>query len=302
VALAFPSPPGKKQGPHSAHGRADSPGQLAWLDLATLAVNATQEVDESPGDVVLTHDRTRLLVTHYDMKRAMDVAAAGGNASAMAATLQVWDARAKTKLGQRAICVAPHGVITTPDDATAVVACYGSDELALVDLLGTGLPTQRFPLGAQQGVLGAPKFGPYSATLTPDAARIIVANLEGADVRVFDRAAKAFLPERAMTLGARVFMPDFVDAHAMIAPLQGPDGIARVNVERGLIEARVSTAADVCTSPHVARKAKDGRVYVVCEGDHLRPGAVIEIDPSSLAVRRRWTVGVYPDAIVFGDD
>jgi DNA-binding beta-propeller fold protein YncE len=303
VALAFPAPPGKaaKKDPHAAHGRADDPGRLAWLDLGTLAVTATREVDESPGDVILTHDRTRLLVTHYDMKRAMEVAAAGGNAGAMAATLQVWDARAKTKSAERAICVAPHGVVTTPDDAIAIVACYGSDELALVDLSGPGLPTQRFPLGAQQGVAGAPKYGPYSATLTPDAARVIVADLEGADVRVFDRAAKAFLAEKTMTLGARVFMPEFVTPRAILAPLQGPDGLARVDVERGEIEARVPMPKDVCQSPHAAKKAKDGRVYVVCEGDHVGPGAVIEVDPVSLAVKRRWVVGVYPDGIAFGE-
>jgi DNA-binding beta-propeller fold protein YncE len=302
VAFAFPAPPDKKRDPHAGHGRADDPGKLAWLDLGTLAVTGIREVDESPGDLVLTHDRTRILVTHYDMRRAMDVAAAGGNAGAMAATLQVWSGKSKTKLAERAICVAPHGVVTTPDDAVAIVACYGSDELALIDLALPGLPTQRFPLGARQGVAGAPKYGPYSATLTPDAARVVVADLEGADVRVFDRAAKSFLADKTMTLGARVFMPAFVDARALIAPLQGPDGVARLDIDRGEIQARLGTPPEVCQSPHMAKKAKNGQVYVVCEGDHKGPGALVEIDPSSLAVKRRWTVGVYPDGVAFGDD
>jgi DNA-binding beta-propeller fold protein YncE len=302
VALAFPAPPDKRtKDPHAAHGRADDPGKVAWLDLATLAVTATRDVDENPGDVLLTHDRTRILVTHYDMKRAMEVALAGGNAGAMAATLQVWDARDRTKIAERAICIAPHGVLTTPDDAIAAVACYGSDELALVDLTSPGLHTQHFPLGPQQGVAGAPRYGPYSATLSPDASRVIVADLEGADVRVFDRAAKAFLPDKTLTLGARVFMPEFVGARAMLAPLQGPDGVARLDVERGVVEARAALAPAVCQSPHAARKAKDGRVYVVCEGDHVGPGALIEIDPATLAVIRRWVVGVYPDGVAFGD-
>jgi len=301
VALAFPAPPGKTKDPHKAHGNADDPGKLAWLDLDTLAIVAARDVDENPGDVVLTHDRTRLLVTHYDMKRAMDVAMAGGNAGAMAATLQVWDAKTRTKIEERAVCVAPHGIAVTADDRAAMIACYGSDELAVVDLTLPGLPTARYPLGAQQGVPGAPHFGPYSATLSPDGARVIVASLEGADVRVFDRAKKAFLPERTMTLGARVMMPDFVTDHAIVAPLQGPDGVARLDVDTGVVEARVAMAADVCQSPHAARRSKDGRVYVVCEGDHKAPGAVIEIDPVTLAVKRRWIVGVYPDGIAFGE-
>ncbi len=302
VALAFPAPPGKSKDPHRAHGNASDPGKLVWLDLGTLAVVAAREVDENPGDVVLTHDRTRLLVTHYDMKRAMDVAMAGGNAGAMAATLQVWDARTRTKLAERAVCVAPHGIAVTADDRTAMIACYGSDELAVVDLVSPGLPTARYPLGAQQGVPGAPHFGPYSATLSPDGGRVIVASLEGADVRVFDRAKKAFLPARTMTLGARVMMPDFVSDHAIVAPLQGPDGVARLDVETGAVEARVAMPAPVCQSPHAARRAQDGRVYVVCEGDHTAPGAIVEIDPLTLAVKRRWVVGVYPDGIAFGED
>ena len=302
VALAFPAPPGKSKDPHKAHGNADDPGKLAWLDLTTLAVLAARDVDENPGDVIRTHDGTRLLVTHYDMKRAMDVAMAGGNAGAMAASLQVWDAKTRTKLQERAVCVAPHGIAVTPDDKTAMIACYGSDELAVVDLTAPGLPTARYPLGAQQGVPGAPHFGPYSATLSPDAARVVVASLEGADVRIFDRAQKSFLPDRTMTLGARVMMPDFVDAHEIVAPLQGPDGIARLNVDTGVVEARVATAADVCQNPHAARRAKDGRVYVVCEGDHKGAGAVLEIDPITLATKKRWVVGVYPDGIAFGDD
>lgn len=302
VALAFPAPPTASKDPHKAHGNGDDPGKLAWLDLSTLAVIATRDVDENPGDIVLTHDRTRLLVTHYDMKRAMDVAMAGGNAGAMAATLQVWDAKTKTKLAERAVCVAPHGVAVTADDRTAMVACYGSDELAVVDLSSPGLPTARYPLGAQQGLPGVPHFGPYSATLSPDGARVVVASLEGADVRVFDRAKKAFLPERTMTLGARVMMPDFLDGATLVAPLQGPDGVARLDVETGAVVARVPFGDTVCQNPHAARRAKDGRVYVVCEGDHKAPGAVVEIDPKSLAVKRRWVVGVYPDGIAFADD
>jgi hypothetical protein len=121
------------------------------------------------------------------------------------------------------------------------------------------------------------------------------------DLRVFDRAAKRFDPARTVSLGARAFMPAFVDARTVIVPMQGPDGIARVNVETGAVDARVATEG-TCRAPHVARVAKDGRTYVVCEGDHAAPGAIVQIDPATLAIVRRWTVGVYPDALVFGDE
>ena len=305
VALAFPPVPpaaGATKDPHASHGGGEDRGQLARVDLATLSVNATRDVDENPGDVVATHDRAHLLVTHFDMKRAMNVATAGGAPSRMFATLQVWDAKAFTLVGSRPLCVAPHGVTTTPDDRVALVACYGSDELAVVDLTSPTLPSARYALGASPGVPGAPTYGPYSATLAPDGNRVVVADLEGMDVRVFDRSEKRFLADKTVSLGARAFMPAFVGNEALLVPLQSPDGLARIDVGAAKITGRVAFEGDACRSPHAVHKAKDGRVYLVCEGDHVAPGAVVEIDPLSLAIRRRWEVGVYPDGIAFGDE
>ncbi len=307
AGLAFPEPkPGgatkpAPNDPHASHGNAESHGELVRLDLNRVAVNEAREVDENPGDVVLTHDQAHVLVTHFDMRRAMDVASAGGATSKMFAALQVWDAATMTLVGSRPLCVAPHGVTTTRDDKTAFVACYGSDELAVVDLTNPALPTARYPLGASPGAPGLPTYGPYSATLSPDEKTVVVASLEGMDVRVFDRDAKRFVGDRTVTLAARAFMPAFLDAKTIVVPLQGPDGIVRVDLDAGTITARVGTG-ETCPAPHVARVAKDGRLYVVCEGDHVKPGLVVQLDPATLAIRKKWTTGVYPDAVAFGDD
>jgi DNA-binding beta-propeller fold protein YncE len=307
VALAFPpdadASKKKKKDPHASHGNAGNPGKLARLDLATLAVKVTREVDENPGDVVLTHDRSRVLVTHFDMKRAMDVAARGGGSPAtMFAELLVLDARDLKKLGGRPICVAPHGVATTKDDRTAFVACYGSDELAVVDLSAPGhaLPTSRHPLGASPGVPGVPRYGPYSATLSPDEALVVVADVEGQDVRVWDRAKKVFVPDKTVPLSAKAFMPAFVGPRALLVPTQAPDGLARIDLDTARVVKRVPFDKKDCMLPHVVAVANDGRAYLVCEGDHAAPGTVLEIDPESLATKKKWTVGVYPDGIAFG--
>lgn len=300
VALAFPpDPEKKKKDPHASHGGSADLGQLARLDLATLAVRETAEVDENPGDVILTHDRTRAIVTHFDMKRVMDVAARGAATPATSfAHLAVFDTKTMKKIASRAVCAAPHGVATTKDDKTAFVACYGGDELAIVDLSSSTLPTTRVPLGGAPGVPGVPRYGPYSATLTPDEKEVVVANLEGKDVRFFDREEKKFT--RTVTLDAKAFMPAFAPDGALLVPLQAPDGIARIEGEK--IAARTSYPKDVCALPHVVRFDASGRAYLVCEGDHRGPGAVLEIDPQKLTVKRRWTVGAYPDGIAFGDD
>lgn len=305
VALAFP-PEAKtsaKKDPHASHGNASDVGKLARLDLGNLAVRASRDVDENPGDVVLTHDKKRVLVTHFDMKRAMDVAARGGaSPSTMFAQLVVFDARDMKKLGSRPVCVAPHGITIASDDRTAYVACYGSDELAIVDLAGDGFATSRIPLGGAQGVPGVPRFGPYSATLSPDEKLVVVADLEGQDIRVLDRATKRFLPDRSVPLAAKAFMPAFVDDHTLLVPMQSPDGLARVDLVTAKVERRTSFPKEQCALPHVVRVAKDGRVYLVCEGDHRAPGSVLEVDPVTLGVKKEWKVGAYPDGLAFGDD
>lgn len=302
VALAFPAPLVPTKDPHASHGNAETLGKLARVDLGTLGVKDLRELDANPGDVILTHDRARVLVTHFDMKRAMNAAAAGTPPSTFFATLQVWNAKTLQKEGSRPLCVAPHGMVTTRDDKTAIVACYGSDELAIVDLTTATLSSARFPLGTAQGVLGVPHYGPYSALLSPNEDEVVVADLEGMDVRVFDLKAKHFLPDRTMTLGARVFMVEYVSPTVILAPLQSPDGLARIDIAKGEIEKRIAFTKEECQAPHVARKTKDGRVYLVCEGDHTAPGAVVEIDPVTLAIKKRWVVGVYPDGIAFGED
>ena len=302
VALAFPPEPGKKKDPHASHGGASDVGRLVRLDLDSLAATAATLVDENPGDVILTHDRSRVLVTHFDMKRAMDVAARGAASPAtMFAHLVVIDARTMKRVGSRAVCTAPHGVVTTRDDRTAFVACYGSDELAIVDLATDGFPVSRIPLGSAPGVPGVPRYGPYSVTLSPDEKLVVVADLEGQDIRIFDRASKRFVAERTVPLAAKAFMPAFIDATTLLVPTQAPDGLARVDIEGARVTARRPLTKTECTLPHVVKVAKDGRAYLVCEGNHTQPGSVLEIDKDSLATKKRWSVGVYPDGIELGE-
>jgi len=296
VALAFP-PDDAGQGKHAGHGSSDSLGQLLRLDTGTLALGAAVDVDQNPGDVVLTHDHERVLVSHFDMRRAMENAKSGGSAASMFARLSVFDAKTLRPLGARAVCVAPHGIAVTKDDREALVACYGSDEIAVVELDGA-MEVSHVPIGASAAALGAPRFGPYSVTLSPDGAVAVVADLESADVRVLDIAKRAL--GEPIAVGGRAMMPDFSGERVALVPLQGPDGLARVDLDKGAVQERVAYG-DECKSPHVVRVARDGRAYVVCEGDHRSPGAVLEVDRTTLATKRRWVVGVYPDGIAFGE-
>jgi DNA-binding beta-propeller fold protein YncE len=296
VALAFPPEDAPTGGKHAGHGGSDSAGELLRLDARSLGVEMSRDVDQNPGDVVLTHDRTRVLVTHFDMRRAMREAKAGAATSKMYARLLVLDARTLEQIAARPVCVAPHGVAISKDDALAAIACYGSDEIALVDLRSPELPVAHVPIATGAGVPGAPRFGPYSVAIAADGRRALVADMESDDVRVLDLAKREF-EDTVVPLGARAMMPDFVDAEDALVPLQSPDGLALVTLD-GTVKRRVAFGAE-CKNPHVARVATDGRAYVVCEGDHVAPGAVIQVDPVTLAIQKRWVVGVYPDGIAF---
>jgi len=297
VALAFPPEDAPTQGKHAGHGGSDSLGQLLRLDARSLGVEISHDVDQNPGDVVLTHDGKRVLVTHFDMRRAMREAKAGAATSKMYARLLVLDARSLDEIAARPVCVAPHGIAVAESDALAAIACYGSDEIALVDLASPDLPVTHVPIATGAGVPGAPRFGPYSVAIAKDQRRALVSDMESDDVRVLDLGKREF-EDIVVPLGARAMMPDFVAAEEALVPLQSPDGLARVALD-GTVKRRVSFGAE-CKNPHVARIAPDGRAYVVCEGDHVAPGAVIQVDPTTLAVEKRWVVGVYPDGIAFG--
>src|SRR5204862_872677 len=130
-------------------------------------------------------------------------------------------------------------------------------EIAVVDLASEGFPTSRIPLGATPGVPGVPRYGPYSATLSPDETRVLVADLEGQDVRVFERAGKRFFADKTVPLAAKAFMPAFVDAKTILVPLQAPDGLALVDIDDARVVKRTTFPKSDCALPHVVRVAKD---------------------------------------------
>ena len=91
VALAFPPADTNAADKHAGHGGSDSVGELLRLDQRDARRRDTRDVDQNPGDVVLTHDQKRVLVTHFDMRRAMQQAKAAAITSTMYARLVVLD-------------------------------------------------------------------------------------------------------------------------------------------------------------------------------------------------------------------
>jgi hypothetical protein len=51
----------------------------------------------------------------------------------------------------------------------------------------------------------------------------------------------------------------------------------------------------------IRKAASAGQLYLVCEGNHTQQSGVLEIDKDSLARKKRWDLGEYPDGIGFGE-
>jgi hypothetical protein len=301
IAYAYP-PPSAPPGPHSNHGMSMLPGIVVKLSLDDLRVLAQHDTDLNPGDIVLTPDRTRVLVSHFNLAEAL--ASPGADDATRRSTLRVFSAEDLTPLGTARVCIAPHGVAVSSDSRTAYVGCNGSDEMAIVALDQPGLPVERIPVGPGPGTAPVMRYGPYGVTLSPDGAFAYVNCLEGRGLRVFDIPQRRFLDELAVTrLGAAMF-PAFGPGDAtLLLPTQAPDGIARIRRDTMEVEQFRTFTREECELPHQAARGPDGRYYIVCEGHHQSPprtpGALLTIDPTDLSTVSRVELGLYPDAVVF---
>lgn len=302
--LSFPAPP-IVSGPHASHGSATVNGVLVKRSLCDGRLLGRVDVEANPGDVVLTPDGRTALVTHFDLARALTNA---GNPMAQRSNLLVIDVATMRVRHRLPLCVAAHGVGVTPDGRTALVACYGDDALGVVDLTSSPPTTALRYLGSPPANPTSPSHGPYSIGMSPDGQTAWVGCSESGVLVAYDIARGSFDSARLTRRlpGKPWFMGFTPDGSRMLVPTQNRDGVVEVSTSAPLaIERAVELTAEQCTLPHQAAWGPDGRWYLVCEGVHgsdasrWTPGTVLAIDPTDLTVRQRWTMGYFPDAILF---
>jgi DNA-binding beta-propeller fold protein YncE len=314
TALAYP-PPSVLPGPHASHGSSARSGFVQKLALDDLRVLGEVRVDTNPGDVVLSDDGARLVVSHFDLQKAIN---ADGGIEDKRATIALLDptqilAEGSAEPVRIPTCIAPHGVaLSRPDAKTAYVACYGEDVIAIVNLDDPKAEVVRVPIGAGGGQGGAPTYGPYSAVLSPTGKKLAVGNTESRDLRIFDVASQTFDPKPIKDMSRPMSAPFFTawsaDESKLFIPMQRPCSLAPcTQTADALIVVDVATGAIVlsrdfdkasCILPHEAVFSSDGSaLYVVCEGDHVSPSVVLALDPATLDTKATMNVGVYPDRV-----
>lgn len=297
IALSYPVL--AVSGPHAQHGSSVQSGYAQKLALDDFRILGQVRVDNNPGDIVLSEDGKRLVVSHFDLPR---VTTSMGDPEKARASLAVIEP-AKVLLSGSAdpkrikTCAAPHAVaLSRPDGARAFVACYGEDALAIVDL-DAGALIERVPLGPESGSIGAAAIGPYAAVLSPDGALVAIGNTISKDVRFFDVATNKVLLNRTFpTLGVPYFAGFSPDGSRLYIPMQNPDALLVIDLSAG--NAEISSryfSGDECIAPHLA-EVVGNEVFVVCEGDHKTPGRIVRLDANTLGTLSSAEVGIYPDA------
>jgi DNA-binding beta-propeller fold protein YncE len=287
-------------GPHGSHGGSVQSGYAQVLSLDDFRILGQVRVDNNPGDIVLSEDGKRLVVSHFDLVRALDNI---GDLDKQRATLAIIDPSTLEQPVPPAparidVCIAPHAVaLSRPDAARAYVACYGEDSIAIVDL-DAGQVLERVPVAAGASAQGNPQYGPYSAVLSPDGKMLAVGNQVSRDVSFFDTTTLAILPERTLSTQGVPFFPAWTaDGATLYVVTQTPDAVLAIDVTADNAELeRRDFAPGECDLPHIAEIQGDA-LLVVCEGDHVAPGKLLTLDPDTLETRTTTEVGVYPDAM-----
>ena len=303
VGLSNVSPAGAT-GPHAGHTGGTRDSYVQRLRLSDLEPDGDFRVDRDLGDIVLTPDGSRVLTSHFDLPKAIDAITMGLPIERGWANLVVGDAMTMQRLARIPVCIAPHGVTVTADGAIALLACYGDDRIAVVDL-GAEPPAvaARVAVGGTPSDVPPPRYGPYSVITSPDGTRAFVGNLESDDLRTLTIAPDhtVTLDASPLSLGAAVYFGAFSpDGARFWAPTQGPDELVLVDASAAApsVTRTRTFELDECVAPHEATYVPElDRVVLVCEGDHRGPGKVISLDPATLATTGEVVVDVYPDAL-----
>ena len=293
-------------GPHAEHGSSDTPGIFVKRSLCDFRLLGQVDVDPNPGDMALSRDGRTAYVSHFDLRRAQ---ANVGDPERQKSNLIVIDTATMTRTATIPVCVAAHGMVVSADGRTVFMACYGDDALGVVSLDGPR-PTVRLVYlgGSPPRSATSPTYGPYSLALSPDGASVWLGCAVANVLVAFDVATGARDDSRlTRRLPGKAWFPGFSpDGSSIVVPTQGRDSVTRLSTAAGLAlrDQRYFTPEE-CTLPHQVAYGPDGLYYLVCEGRHAtdpsrsQPGTVLVLHPDDLHTVRSFTVGVFPDAIVF---
>lgn len=275
VALAYPAPTDSSTSGHT-HGNSTKAGYIQKLDANDLSILGEMRVDADPGDLLLSEDGERLVVTHHNLARAAKDTAnyddRRSNVSIIRTSAIVTaDAPEPVRLPT---CAAPHGIATSSATGLLYVSCQAEDALAVVD--GDALMVRRIPLQNQGTVIGMPVFEPYEVSASPSGNLLALSNV-GAQrgVWLFDVTTETFrsatiavdgTPGRAL----------WYDDDTLLVPVRSVDGLLQANADGTRLDFR-DLSEQGCSPVDLAFSGDRRSVYVLC-GDLGTGSAILTLD------------------------
>ena len=289
VVLSYPlSAPGA----HAAQNGIVAPwGYVQALALADLAPVGDARVDRRAANIALSDDNGMVAVVHYDQELSLlgsDLESRRANLAllAPAAGLQTGTAQERSVR----LCVAPSDVVFGKGTPRAYVACTGEDALAVVDTASATV-LARVPAGDYA------TNKPTAIAIDPAGAHILLSNEISTRVVTFTATDMPALVHSTDDLPGLPRTVTFVSDSEYLVPLQDPNGIARIDAATGSMLGHRSYTDAECLNPQAVSVAADGRLFLVCEGDHYSPGSVVRLDATTLEIQGKVLVGLYPDQL-----
>ena len=289
VALSYPL---SVQSVHVAveTGASARAGYVQAFSLDDLRPLGEQRVEPSPAELSLSADGGLLAVSHYDTLRSI----ANKELDERRASLALIDPADSITSGASprfvSICVVPASIVLSADKTRAFVVCTGEDSIAVVDT-------------TRASVLGYVKAGdfavnkPYAMVGDPSGTRLVVSNQVARTVVLFSATDSPELRWSSPVFVGAPSFAGFLSDDTLVVPLQEPSSAAVLDADTGTITKEIAYADSDCLNPGEIQRAASGRVFMVCEGNHFGPGAIVELDPESLEVLGRVEVGLWPDRL-----
>jgi YVTN family beta-propeller protein len=289
VVLSYPL---LADSPHAiANGGGPRDGYVLALALDDLRPLGATRVAALANDVALSDDHSALAVAHYDTVLALTNTTDIDARRATLAFIQPASgvAHDTAEVASLKTCVAPATVVYGADGTRAFVACTGEDAIGVVDTVNQ-VVLSRVPAGS------SPANKPYALTRNPAGTRLAVSNQVSQRVVVFDTEDTP-VPQATAVVPGVPFYAAWLDDDQLLVPVQGPSGAVLVDATTGSVLASALYADVDCNNPSDARQLTDGRLFLTCEGDHYTSGTVVELDPTTLAIQAKISVGIYPDRL-----
>lgn len=273
------------------------------LNLLDLSIAGDLRVDPKAADVAFSPASGRLVVVHADDSRSLQ----GADVEARRSNLVFVDPASSIAKGTAAptrlpVCAVPSSVAFDSDGVRAFVACTGEDSLVVVDS-ATQTVLSRGPSGPTVENDPAASFNkPYGLVVDSVHERLLISNQVSRVVAVFDLSDPPKLLSSHRVVGP-MHTVDFsvpmlsalLSDSTLAVPFQSPNGAALFDVTSGEQLQRVQYTDEECLNPAEFTVTSDSRVFLVCEGDHYHPGAVVEVAPDTLAIIASVPVELYPE-------